>query len=221
MFTVGRFVPPHDASLLELAATIAPSTLGHMTERGFAHGLHAVTDANTFVGTAVTVRIPDTDSVAVHYAVDRLEPGHVLVVDMGGDRERASVGAMVAFTANARGAAGIVIDGMATDLIDLQEFGIPVFARGISAMTTNMKGFEGDVNVPVAIGGAIVCPGDVVLASADGVVFTSSSALSMWASDAVAAQTSEIQMKERILAGESLSSMSGAARLMEGRIDFV
>ena len=164
MFKIGHSPAVHSEGVLALARRVMPSTVGHMMERGFAHGLKPVTPTTHAVGTAFTVRIPDIDSVAVHYAVDRLEPGHVLVIDMGGDRERASVGAMVAFTAKARGAAAVIVDGMATDLGDLRKFDVPIFSRGTSALTTSMKGLEGDVNVPVSIAGAAVTPGQLVLA---------------------------------------------------------
>jgi Demethylmenaquinone methyltransferase len=130
MFKIGPTPPVHRAAVLDLARRVMPSTIGHMTDRGFAHGLKPLTPTTHAVGTAFTVRIPDLDSVAVHYAVDHIAPGHVVVVDMGGDLERACVGAMVAFTAKARGAAAVIVDGMATDLADLRAFDVPVFARG-------------------------------------------------------------------------------------------
>ncbi len=218
MFRIGTTPAVHDHETLEVAGRLAPSTFGHMIDRGFAHGISAVTDATTAVGTAFTVRIPDTDSVAVHYAVDRLEPGHVLVIDMGGDIERASVGAMVAFAARERGASGIIVDGMATDLADLREFGLPVFARGVSALTTSMRGISGDVNLPVSIGGATVTPGQLVIADADGILFLDDADLTRLADRALGAQAHEDVIKERLRAGVPLAAQSGAEDLMADRI---
>jgi 4-hydroxy-4-methyl-2-oxoglutarate aldolase len=221
MFKIGPVPAVQSPEVLELAKRIMPSTIGHMTDRGFAHGLSPITPTDRCVGTAFTVRIPDTDSVAVHYAVDHISPGHVVVIDMGADLERACVGAMVAFTAKARGAAGIIVDGMATDLGDLQRFDVPVFARGTSAMTTSMNGIEGDVNVPVTVGGTTVTPGQVVIADPDGVLFIDESDLLALADRAIAAQDWEEGVKKNILDGQSLSSQSRAEELMAGRMIFI
>lgn len=218
MFRIGKTPSVHDDETLELARRLAPSTFGHMIEHGFAHGVRPVTDAVRAVGTAFTVRIPDTDSVAVHYAVDRLLPGHVLVVDMGGDRQRASVGAMVAYTARERGASAIVVDGMATDLQDLRDFGLPVFAGGISPLTTSMRGIEGDINVPVSIGGAVVTPGQLVIADEDGVLFIDAADWDRLSERALLSQANEDALKVRLRSGVPLASQSGAEDLMSGRI---
>lgn len=214
MYKIAPPPPVHSKEVLETARRVMPSTLGHMQDRGFAFGLNPLTPTARLVGTAFTVRIPDTDSAAVHYAVDHIRPGHVVVIDMGGDLERACVGAMVAFTAKEHGAAGIVVDGMATDLADLIEFDLPVFARGTSALTTRILGTEGDVNLPVSIGGATVCPGQLVLADPDGVLFIDAEDLLAVSERAVAAQDWEVGVKEKVRAGVPLSELSGAASRM-------
>lgn len=216
MFVLGPMPAAIAAETLEIASQIASSTIGHMRDFGFAHGLHALTGANRAIGTAVTVRLPDMDSTMLHYAVDQIRPGDVLVVDMGGDTDRASVGAMVAFAAKQREAAAIVIDGMATDLGDLVEFGIPVFARGISPMTTRLLGIEGALNVPVSIGGAPVVPGMLVIADPDGVLFIDPADFLAVSERAIAAQGIEPGVKESLLAGAALSELSGAANKVLG-----
>ncbi|MFJ9590751.1 RraA family protein [Streptomyces acidicola] len=216
MFKIGSPPAVHDAATVAMARRIMPSTVGHMRDSGFAFGLHPLTPTQRVVGTAYTVRIPDLDSAAVHYAVDHIEPGHVVVIDMGGHVDRACVGAMVAFTAKEHGAAGIVIDGMATDLGDLVEFDLPVFARGTSALTTRILGLEGDVNVPVSVAGATVLPGQLVLADADGILFIDAGELRALSERAVAAQDWEIGVKDKVRAGTPLSELSGAAARMAG-----
>lgn len=217
MFTLGAVPEILPTTLTARASLIASSTIGHMRDHGFAHGLRALTNANTAVGTAFTVRLPDLDSTMLHYAVDRVKPGHVLVIDAGGRQDRASVGAMVAFAARHRGAAAIVIDGMATDLPDLIEFGIPVFARGVSPRTTRVLGIEGAMNIPVTIAGAAVEPGMLVIADRDGVTFLDHADFMAIADRAEKAQEIEPGVKEAVAAGKALSVLSGAAALVEAK----
>lgn len=211
MFFLGATPDLLPSQMTARAKSIASSTIGHMRDHGFAHGLTAITDANAAVGTAFTVRLPDLDSTMLHYAVDRIEPGHVLVIDAGGRQDRACVGAMVAFAARHRGAAAIIVDGMATDLPDLVDFGIPVFARGISPRTTRILGIEGAMNVPVTIAGAAVEPGMLVIADQDGVIFLDAEDFQRIAEKAEKAQSIEPGVKEALLAGKALSELSGAA----------
>ncbi|MGX9901472.1 RraA family protein [Arthrobacter sp. SA17] len=83
---------------------------------------------------------------------------------MDGDRRHAPVGAVTAAAAKARGAVGIVVDGAATDLLELRSAGLPVFARGTSCLTTKrLHGKGSAVNVPVRCGDVTVTPGDWVL----------------------------------------------------------
>jgi Demethylmenaquinone methyltransferase len=84
-----------------------------------------------------------------------------------------------------------------------------------------MKGIEGDVNVPVAIGGTAVVPGQVVLADADGVLFIDEVDLLELGERAIAAQDWEEGVKQNILAGQSLGSQSRAEELMSGRIVYL
>lgn len=214
MFLLGAVPEILPQALTSLANGIASSTIGHMRDHGFAHGIGALTDANRAVGTAFTVRLPDLDSTMLHYAVDRIEPGHVLVIDGGGRTDRACVGAMVAFAARHRGASAIVIDGMATDLPDLVDFGIPVFARGISPRTTRLLGVEGAMNVPISVAGAAVEPGMLVIADQDGIVFLSGEDFEAVAERAEKAQNIEPGVKEAVMAGKPLSELSGAADLV-------
>lgn len=210
MFRIGTTPAPIPPSQLELLRQAEPSTIGHYRDQGFAHGLRQIVGP-AFVGSALTVRLPDLDATALHGAVDLLEPGHVLVVDMGGRTDRASVGSIITCVARHRGAVGVVVDGMVTDHADLVANQLPVHARGISARTTRVVGVEGDINVPVTIGGAVVSPGQAVLAGPDGVLFLDVEQALLEAERAVATQQWEVEFRERITSGASLAEASGAA----------
>lgn len=207
---------PISSHLVSAFRKVSPSTIGHMTDSGFMKGLMPLR-AGKLVGRAVTVRIPHLDSAAVHIAVSHLEPGDVLVVDMNGDIERASVGGMVAYAAHARGAAGIIVDGCITDVDEIAPLNFVVYSKGISALTTRNLGIEGDINVPVSIAGAVVMPGDIILGDANGVMTIRSNRrdLMTLAEDALRKEAAEIETKRRLDDGELLMQVSGAVNFLK------
>ncbi|MGR9372409.1 RraA family protein [Rhizobium leguminosarum] len=214
MFRIAPTPKVLPSELLDRAAKIEPATVGHMQNHGFPLSLRPVTKANRFVGTALTVRLSAMDGSALHYAADLVEPGHVVVVEMGHDRERACVGAMVCFALSLRGAAGVVIDGMATDIAELEDTGVPIFARGLSPVTTRLLGNDGDVNLPVNVAGAIVRPGDLVIADPNGVVFVHPSAFDEMYDHLVEFQDAEPQARIDLRSGAKLTDKFGAGELV-------
>jgi 4-hydroxy-4-methyl-2-oxoglutarate aldolase len=206
------------AGLLARLAEVSYPTIGHFLEDGFVdpaiqsllersstgEGLDAVKIA----GPAVTVRIVDNDAIAMNRALLALTPGSVLVVDMSGDHRHAPVGAVTAAAAKAQGAAGVVVDGVATDLLELRQTALPVFARGTSSLTTKrVHGTASAVNVPVRCGSVTVNPGDLVLADSNGVVVLSPEAASSVVDQAAASDAAEPAILARIASSESLDAI--------------
>ena len=165
--------PAPAPGLLERLADVSFPTLGHFLEHGFADfHLRAMTPGAKLVGRAATLRLVGFDAIAVSQAVARLQPGEVLVIDMGGDHAHAPVGAVTGCAAQAAGARGIVVDGVVTDTAELRTMGLPVFARGSSLLTTKRRGLGASVfGRPVTCGGVVVRPGDILLADDNGVLF--------------------------------------------------
>ena len=122
-----------------------------------------------FAGPALTVRVRPGDNLMIHVAIAMAQPGDVLVVDGGGDVSQALIGGLMRTSAMARGIAGFVIDGAVRDLAEWAEGGIAVYARGHTLRGPTKDG-PGEVNVPIACGGMAVCPGDLVIGDADGVI---------------------------------------------------
>lgn len=120
-------------------------------------------------GRALTVRTAAGDNAFIHKALDLVKPGDVIVVDGGGDLSRALIGEIMATLAQVRGAAGFVLDGAIRDTAVIGAGTFPVFARAAIHRGPYKNG-PGAIDVPVAVGGQIVNPGDLVIGDSDGVV---------------------------------------------------
>jgi 4-hydroxy-4-methyl-2-oxoglutarate aldolase len=199
--------------LVDLYQKVCPSTIGHMTDFGFLKGLQPLFRPIRFAGNAVTVRIPHMDSTAVHLALDCVEPGDVIVVDMSGDDQRSCWGGMVSYAAKAKKVAGVVISGSINDFPEILELGLPVFFLGVSPITTRLLGLEGEINTPISICGVTVQPGDLVVADDDGVLVINPAKAGEFGRIALQKQHAEIEWKQRIDSGAALSQLSGAFEL--------
>lgn len=211
MFVKNPLPSQIDESRRQALLGVQTSTLGHLRDYGFIHGLTPNMRPVSFAGTAVTVRLPHMDSTALHVAADMVRPGDVLVVEQSGD-DRSSFGGMVAFTAKTNGAVGVVLAGATNDFEEVVELGLPVYSRGVSARTTRILGIEGSINVPVNVGGTVVEPGDAVFADSDGIAVLKECEIDDIVKTLRTKEGAEPAMKEKITAGTKLSEWSGAAK---------
>ena len=171
MFVVNEPPPQIGANVVALLRQAEPATIGHFRHVGFMDpGVRSLLSGQRIAGTAVTVRCFGPDTAIVHYALGKLRPGDVLVIDRAGDTRHAACGGGVAFAAREAGCVGIVIDGMATDIDELREYGLPVWARGLSTVTGKRLFLHGEFGTPVSCGGVAVAPGDAILADENGVL---------------------------------------------------
>jgi len=121
------------------------------------------------LGVAVTVKAAPGDNLMFHKALDMAQPGDVIMVDGEGGLSHALCGEIMYRYAQSRGIAGFVVDGCIRDVEALERLGFPVYARGVQPKGPYKNG-PGEINVPVAIGGIVVRPGDIIVGDTDGVV---------------------------------------------------
>lgn len=103
-------------------------------------------------------------------AVDSILPGDVVVISTSYSGQNAPWGELLSTAARARGARGVVVDGLVRDVKKIDKLGFPVFATGIKPVDSRGRGLVLDYNVPVECGGVMANPGDLVFADYDGVV---------------------------------------------------
>jgi RraA family protein len=141
-------------------------------------------------GPALTVKTRPGDNLMLHKAIDMAEPGDVVVVDAGGDLTNSLMGELMLAHAVRRGVAGFVIYGAIRDADAFLKVNLPVFAAGVTHRGPYKDG-PGEINVPIALEGMVIDPGDLVLGDRDGVV-----GVPMDAAEAVLARTRSKQDAE-------------------------
>lgn len=123
-------------------------------------------------GPACTVRVFPGDNLMVHKVLDVARPGDIVVVDARGSQGPASnavLGDIICTKAKHRGIQGFIVDGLIRDLPGILETGMPVFARGTTSIGPLHRG-PGEINFPIACGGTVINPGDVIVADVAGIV---------------------------------------------------
>jgi regulator of RNase E activity RraA len=216
MFVINPLPERLPADLVALLERVETATVGHVLHSGFVDpAIRAVLPEKRVAGTAVTLRIPGADSTLLHHILGLVRPGDFLAIDRAGDIRHACWGGVVTNAAKAAGVVGAVIDGSATDFSEIRRCDMPVWCRGPSPITTKLLGLEGAFNVPVAVGGQTVIPGDAVLADESGVLVVSREQAEAIARRALDMQEREITLLERIHNGEKLADISGASRMIE------
>jgi 4-hydroxy-4-methyl-2-oxoglutarate aldolase len=171
-------------------------------------------------GPAITISSHPGDNLMLHAAVELCKPGDVLVVTTTSESTDGMFGELLGVSCRAHGVAGLIIDAGVRDSAELAAMQFPVWAKAISAQGT-VKSAPGSVNIPVVCAGAIVHPGDILVADADGVVVVEAAEAAQVVSLAAQRVAKENKTRERLRSGELGLDIYGLrAKLQELGVEY-
>jgi 2-keto-4-pentenoate hydratase/2-oxohepta-3-ene-1,7-dioic acid hydratase in catechol pathway/regulator of RNase E activity RraA len=213
---------PLSVSTVDKLRVVSTATLSaQLRKRGINHhviaGLRPTRPDLRLVGFARTLRfLPLREDVfarlgsgdnAQKRAVDTLQPDEVLVIDCRQDPGAGTIGDILAAAAIQRGATGIVTDGGLRDSAAVAALDIPTYYGTTHPAVLGRRHVPVDMDLPVACGGALVNPGDVLVGDQDGVVIIPPELADEVATAAVAQEDEEWFILEQVRAGESLTGL--------------
>ncbi len=161
-----------------------------------------ITKGVRICGPAFTVQCHPGDNLMLHKAMQRAQPGDILVASVGDYYEAGYWGGLMATSAVARKLGGLAIDGCIRDSEEIIRMGFPIFCRGFSIWGTT-KNVLGLINHPVIFGGVCVNPGDLILGDDDGIVVVSRTECEAVLENSIKRIETEKKKTEQLRAGVS------------------
>ena len=205
-------------------ATLTTQLRRHGIQNTFMGGLRPTRPDLRLVGYAHTLRyvplredVRDAETAGLNAqkrAVESIGPEEVLVIDARQEAGAGTIGDILAARVLARGAAGIVTDGGLRDSPAVAGLEIPTYYQAPHAAVLGLLHYPLETNVPIACGGTLVCPGDVIVGDAEGVLVVPAALAEQVAHDALEQEEREEWALERVQAGDSVE---GVYPLGEGR----
>lgn len=174
MSNIGYSIKPDhkrpDKALVELFRDIPVANIDDCMNRTAAvDGAIRPLNRTPLLGTAFTVQVPEGDNLMFHKAMDLAQPGDVIVIDAGGDTNRAIFGSLMINYCKVRGLAGVIVDGAIRDFRGLSDLDFPVYAKGVTPNGPYKNG-PGTIGETICFGGKVVRPGDIIVGDEDGII---------------------------------------------------
>lgn len=166
-------------------------------------------------GPARIARCGQDDNLMVHAAMAALRPGEVLVLTMPEPAPVALLGDLLATQALVHGAAGVLVDAAVRDCAELEELGLPIWARWVRSRGAT-KDVVGALDVPVVVGGARIRTGDLVVLDADGGTVVAAERADEVLGASLAREAKERVKRERLQAGALSYDLDGLRAIVEG-----
>ena len=176
--------------------------------------------AKPLLGTAITVKAPIGDNLFFHQALDMAQPGDIIVVDGASGCNRSLAGEIMMRFACKKGLAGIVVDGCLRDLDGIELLDMPIYAKGVTPQGPWKFG-PGEVNVPIACGGQVVFPGDILVGDKDGIVVIrrqDAEAVAEVAQKKKAGEDKTFELMESDFQAYTEKHLQSTAKRFEGRV---
>jgi regulator of RNase E activity RraA len=190
---------------------VDPATIGHIYHFGFSSlEFRTSIPGAKAIGRAVTLRVPSMDSTLCHKIPEYLGPGDILLIDRAGEMQYACLGGVVAYALKLTGVEAVILDGAVTDIQEIRDYGLLVYYRRLSPITTRILGQGGEINTTINCGGTVVNPGDVVVADENGFVVLSPDKAEAILQAALERQITEPEKIQALKSGKHLADISKA-----------
>lgn len=165
-------------------------------------------------GPARTVRCAQDDNLMVHAAIEQIRPGEVLVLTMPEPAPVALIGELLVTQAKVKKAAGILVDAAIRDVEELQNLGLPIWARFIR-VTGASKNKIGELNGIVSVGGTQISPSDIIVLDSDGGVCIKQEQVGEVLQASEARFENEMILRKKLEAGEISYDLHGLREFVE------
>jgi len=178
--------------------------------------LYQAVPGSRAAGPARTVVCAQDDNLMVHAVMPDVQPGDVIVLTMPEPRAVALVGDLLATQAQVAGAAAILVDASIRDTEELEQMGLPIWARYVRVKGA-LKETAGELNVAVTVGGALINPGDILVLDADGVAVVPADRVEEVLAASLAREQKEALKREKLQAGLNSYDLDGLREVVEAQ----